>query len=63
MLRPGGVFTQYSYVHARFVVYSPQQRAVSRWYADPWLRKRFAHVDREAVLLNAPPAIVYTCRG
>lgn len=63
VLRPEGVFTQYNYAHTRYLVVSPAKRSVTRWSAEPWLRRRFRSVERELVVLNVPPAFVYTCRG
>lgn len=62
VLKPDGVFTQYSYLHARWLVYSQSRRQLYRWYARPYLESRFARVDSELITRNVPPAVVYTCR-
>ena len=61
VLKSGGVFTQFSYLHARFLVYSAARRTVFRWYARPFLESSFGQVDSELITRNFPPAMVYTC--
>lgn len=53
VLRPGGAFVSYSYVHAQVL---PTSRRFRRS-----LRERFGRFDIRPVLLNAPPALVYSC--
>jgi phospholipid N-methyltransferase len=53
VLRPGGAFISYSYVHAQVL---PTSRRFRRS-----LRERFGRFDIRPVLLNAPPALVYSC--
>ncbi|WP_448509022.1 class I SAM-dependent methyltransferase [Immundisolibacter sp.] len=52
-LRPGGAFVSYSFVHAQVL---PTSRRFRRS-----LRERFGRLDIHPVLLNAPPALVYSC--
>jgi phospholipid N-methyltransferase len=63
VLKPGGVFTQFTYLHTRLMVYSPSRRTWFRFYARPYLEARFASVRSEVITRNMPPAVVYTCYG
>jgi phosphatidylethanolamine/phosphatidyl-N-methylethanolamine N-methyltransferase len=62
LLAPRGAFTQYAYVHARYVAYSQQRRRFFTWDARPFMRERWARVDETMVWKNVPPALVFTCR-
>lgn len=53
MLKPGGAFVSYSYVHAQVL---PTTRRFRRS-----LRERFGGFDIRPVLFNAPPALVFRC--
>lgn len=53
VLRPGGAFVSYSFVHAQVL---PTSRRFRRS-----LRDRFGRFDIRPVLFNAPPALVYRC--
>lgn len=53
VLRPGGAFISYSYMHAQVL---PTSRRFRRS-----LRERFGRFHTRPVLLNAPPALVYSC--
>ncbi|MBL8677826.1 MAG: methyltransferase domain-containing protein [Myxococcales bacterium] len=63
LLAPGAAFTQYAYVHARYVAYSQQRRAFFTWDARPFVRRLWPRVDETMVWKNVPPAVVFTCRG
>lgn len=52
-LRPGGAFVSYSFVHAQVL---PTSRRFRRS-----LQELFGRLDIHPVLLNAPPALVYSC--
>lgn len=53
VLRPGGAFVSYSFMHAQVLPTSQQFRRS--------LRTGFGRLDIVPVLLNAPPALVYSC--
>ncbi len=58
MLKPGGVFTQYLYVHGlHWKDGRPEFFAGARV-----LRRHFKRVEQTIVWRNLPPAFVYTCR-
>jgi phospholipid N-methyltransferase len=58
-LRPGGVFTQYLYLHG-----IQWQRGKPGLFAGArMLRKHFRDVEQTIVWPNLPPAFVYACRG
>jgi phosphatidylethanolamine/phosphatidyl-N-methylethanolamine N-methyltransferase len=59
VLRPGGVFIQFGYVHARYVTYTRKTGLCSFNY-ERALRRHFGHVRKSAAFLNIPPAWVYT---
>ena len=61
-LAPGGVMTQYQYVHARANFLHLPALNVYRFGEKPFLRRFFRSVETRKVLLNIPPAIVFTCR-
>lgn len=63
VLRPGGVFTQYAYLHARWFAYSQARAAWFRWRARPFLERHYASVEGELVAANVPPAVAYVCRA
>jgi len=52
-LRPGGSFMSYSFVHAQVL---PTSRRFRRT-----LKTLFGRLDIQPVLMNAPPALVYSC--
>lgn len=60
VLKPRGVYVQYVYCHAPYVVYSPT-RGWMKFNARPYLEGRFTRVSRRLVPLNLPPAWVYAC--
>lgn len=60
-LSPDGVYIQYAYFHARFVVWSPG-RGLWRFNIRDYLSPRFADLQRKLIVANVPPAAVYTCR-
>jgi phospholipid N-methyltransferase len=59
---PQAAFTQYAYVHARFVAYSQQRKKFFTWDARPFVRGLWPRVEETMVWLNVPPALVFTCR-
>ena len=59
VLRSGGVFTQYLYLHGiQWQGGKPSLFAGARM-----LRKHFRDVEQTIVWPNLPPAFVYACRG
>ncbi len=63
LLGPGAVFTQYAYVHARYIAYSAGRRAWFRWDARPFVRDAWPRVEERMVWANPPPALVFRCRN
>lgn len=63
VLAPGATLTQYSYLHARWFVYSAGRRRWEAWYARSFLEAFFGEVTSELVLANLPPSVAYTCRA
>lgn len=55
-------FTQYAYVHARYVAYSQQRKKFFTWDARPFVRGVWPRVEETMVWKNVPPALVFTCR-
>lgn len=62
LLAPEAIFTQYAYVHARYVAYSAGRRSWFRWDARPFVRGLWGRVDESMVWANLPPALVFRCR-
>jgi phospholipid N-methyltransferase len=62
VLAPGATVTQYSYLHARWLVYSAGRKRWEAWYARSFLEAFFGEVTSELVLPNLPPSVAYTCR-
>lgn len=62
VMGPGAVFTQYSYLYTRYVVWSPGTRRVFQFRCEELLSQHFTTVESELVVLNAPTATVYACR-
>lgn len=60
-LRPGGVFVQFGYLHAKVVVYSPI-RGWSRFDLADYLERNFDEIRQRRVFANFPPADVFVCR-
>ncbi len=63
VLRPDGVLTQYSYLHARYAAFSLSRREFAPWHARPFLEGHFHSVVSQFVGLNVPPAVAYACRA
>ncbi len=61
-LSPEGVLTQYQYLHAGGDSNWPAQLGFGRFKEKEFLKAHFRHVATERVILNLPPARVYTCR-
>jgi phospholipid N-methyltransferase len=59
---PEAAFTQYAYVHARYVAYSQQRKKFFTWDARPFVRELWPRVEETMVWKNVPPALVFTCR-
>lgn len=59
-LKPGGVFVQFGYLHAKLVVYSPI-RGWSRFDLADYLARHFHRIAKRRVLANFPPADVFVC--
>jgi phosphatidylethanolamine/phosphatidyl-N-methylethanolamine N-methyltransferase len=59
VLRGGGVFTQYLYLHG----IQWQGRKPGLFAGGRMLRKHFRNVEHTVVWPNLPPAFVYACRG
>ncbi len=62
LLAPDAAFTQYAYVHARYVAYSQQRKTFFTWDARPFMRSLWPRIDETMVWKNVPPALVFTCR-
>jgi phospholipid N-methyltransferase len=60
-LRPGGVFSQFQYLHARHAPRWLNVCGVQTFCAENLLREHFSRISRHNVLLNFLPATVYTC--
>jgi phosphatidylethanolamine/phosphatidyl-N-methylethanolamine N-methyltransferase len=60
-LRPGGVFSQFQYLHARHAPRCLNFFGVNAFCEERLLRQHFRRVSHHAVLRNFPPATVYTC--
>ncbi len=60
-LRPGGVFTQFQYLHARHAPRALQFFSLEAFSEEEFLRQYFRRVSLHTVLRNFPPATVYTC--
>jgi phospholipid N-methyltransferase len=61
-LTPEGVMTQYQYLHAGGDSDWPSQFGFGRFKEKEFLKAHFRHVASERVILNLPPARVFTCR-
>ncbi|MEP6715137.1 MAG: methyltransferase domain-containing protein [Terriglobia bacterium] len=61
-LVPGGIMTQYQYIHACAGHLDLGKRRFSRFNEASFLRKFFNTVGIGHVLRNFPPALVFTCR-
>lgn len=61
VLGPHGVYVQFGYFHTKVFVYS-RSRGFERFDYEGTLRRYFRHVEKSPVLLNFPPAWVFTCR-
>jgi len=61
-LAPHGIMTQYQYAHARANFVHLPGLNVYRFAEKLFLRRFFRTVESRNVLLNIPPAIVFTCR-
>lgn len=59
-LKPGGVFVQFGYLHAKIVVYS-SVRGWSRFDLADYLARHFHRIAKQRVLVNFPPADVFVC--
>ncbi len=61
VLGPHGVYVQFGYFHTKHFVYS-RSRGFERFDYEGTLRRYFRRVEKQPVLLNFPPAWVFTCR-
>jgi phospholipid N-methyltransferase len=61
-MRPGGIFTQYQYVHSRFGYLQLSRLRFQRFDEWNFLQEFFPEVERRWVGWNLPPAFVFTCR-
>jgi phosphatidylethanolamine/phosphatidyl-N-methylethanolamine N-methyltransferase len=60
-LRPGGVFSQFQYLHARHAPRCLNFFGVDAFCEERFLRQHFRRVSLHNVLRNFLPATVYTC--
>lgn len=60
-LRPGGVFTQFQYLHALLPHLQPGNGGMKQFNAADLLRCYFSQVETEVVWRNLPPALVLAC--
>jgi len=60
VLKPGGVFVQFGYLHTKIVVYSPV-RGWSRFDLPDYLERHFHRIHKQRVIANFPPADVFVC--
>jgi len=61
-LAPGGVLTQYQYLHGLLAYWQVNEGRIRRFTAARLLRCYFSTVTWEMVWRNLPPALVYACR-
>jgi phospholipid N-methyltransferase len=61
-LTPDGVLTQYQYLHVSGKPNWISSLGFAHFPEREFLSKHFRHVASERVMLNLPPARVYTCR-
>ncbi len=62
-LRPGGVLTQFQYLHARHAPRCLHFFGMDAFSEEQFLRQHFGRVSLYTVLRNFLPATVYTCSG
>lgn len=60
-LRPGGVFSQFQYLHARHAPRALKVFGKKGFCEESFLRQYFRHVSLQTELRNFLPATVYTC--
>ncbi len=60
-LRPGGVFSQFQYLHARHAPRYLNFFSGDAFCEEKFLRHYFSRISLHNVLRNFPPATVYTC--
>jgi phosphatidylethanolamine/phosphatidyl-N-methylethanolamine N-methyltransferase len=60
-LRPGGVFSQFQYLHARHAPRYLNFFGVEAFCEEKFLRQYFSRISLHTVLRNFLPATVYTC--
>ena len=60
-LRPGGVFSQFQYIHAAGEPNWMSRVGIQRFSEEQFLRQHFRKVSSERVMRNLPPAKVFTC--
>jgi len=61
-LRPGGLLTQYLYLHGSFVPFRKFDDEFQAFPAEEFFGERFSSVERHVVWRNLPPAFIYACR-
>ena len=61
-LAPRGVLSQYQYLHAGGEPNWLRRVGLKRFPEEQFLRRYFGTVSSERVMLNLPPAMVFTCR-
>lgn len=61
-LRPGGILTQFVYMHGRLVPFKEFDDEFQPFPAEEFLGARFSKISRRQVWRNLPPAFVYECR-
>ncbi len=60
-LKPGGLLTQYLYMHGKLVPFRKFDDEFQTFPAEAFFGARFSKVRRKQVWRNVPPAFVYTC--
>jgi phospholipid N-methyltransferase len=61
-LAPAGIMMQFQYVTSLTPVLDLPNRQLRRFQEGEFLRRYFPSVSAKPVLLNLPPALVFTCR-
>ena len=61
-LAPGGVLTQFQYLMSQTPVPDLSRLRMRRFHERQFLRTYFSDISTKRVLLNLPPAVVFTCR-
>jgi len=61
-LAPAGIMTQFQYLTSQAPVPDLMKAQIRRFQGGHFLKRYFPSVSAKVVLLNLPPAVVFTCR-